>query len=97
MPVSIISRAEDKRLRQALLLCVLLSLSTLILYWPVQSFDFVNFDDDVYVTDNRQVHGGLSMENLTWAFTSFHAGNWHPLTWISHMADFEVSGCQLPA
>jgi len=90
MPVSIISRAEDKRLRQALLLCVLLSLSTLILYWPVQSFDFVNFDDDVYVTDNRQVHGGLSMENLTWAFTSFHAGNWHPLTWISHMADFEA-------
>ncbi len=64
----------------------------MILYWPVQSFDFVNFDDDVYVTDNRQVQDGLSMQGLKWSFTTFHAGNWHPLTWISHMADFEVYG-----
>ena len=92
MPVFSISRAEDRRLRQALLLCVLLSLTTLILYWPVQSFDFVNFDDDVFVNENRQIRDGLSGEGLTWAFTTFHTGNWQPITWISHMADVEAYG-----
>ena len=79
-----------KRLRQALLIALLLATVTLILYRPVQSFDFVNYDDRIYVTDNRHVHGGLSMEGLRWSFATFHAGNWHPLTWISHMADFET-------
>ena len=81
---------DEKRLRQSLLIGLLLAAVTLILYWPVQSFDFVNYDDRVYVTDNRQVHGGLSMEGLRWSFTTFHACNWHPLTWMSHMADFEA-------
>ena len=83
---------DEKRLRRTLLIGLLLAAATLILYWPVQSYDFVNFDDDVYVTDNRQVYGGLSMESLTWSFTTFHAGNWHPLTWISHMVDAEAYG-----
>ena len=83
---------DEKRLRRTLLIGLLLAVATLILYWPVQSYDFVNFDDDVYVTDNRQVYGGLSMESLTWSFTTFHAGNWHPLTWISHMVDAEAYG-----
>jgi protein O-mannosyl-transferase len=77
-------------MRQDLLIGLLLAAVTLTLYWPVQSFDFVNFDDRVYVADNQQVHGGLSMESLRWSFTTFHAGNWHPLTWISHMVDFEA-------
>jgi tetratricopeptide (TPR) repeat protein len=84
--------ADRKCLRLVLPISLLLAAITLSLYWPVQYFDFVNFDDDVYVTDNRQVLGGLSMENLTWSFTTFHAGNWHPLTWISHMADVEAYG-----
>ena len=86
------AKTDEKRLRRTLLIGLLLAVATLILYWPVQSYDFVNFDDDVYVTDNRQVYGGLSMESLTWSFTTFHAGNWHPLTWISHMVDAVAYG-----
>lgn len=73
-------------------LSVLLAVVTLALYWPVQSFDFVNYDDDVLVRDNRQIRDGLSKEGLLWAFTTFDYGNWHPLTWVSHMADVEVYG-----
>ena len=90
MLTSRIGITDEKRLRQTLLIGLFLVAVTLILYWPVQNFDFVNFDDGLYVTDNHQVQGGLSMEGLWWSFTTFHAGNWHPLTWISHMADFEA-------
>jgi Flp pilus assembly protein TadD len=92
MPISRTEITDEKRLRRTLLIGLLLAVVTLTLYWPVQSFDFVNFDDDIYVTDNRQVRGGLSTDGLQWAFTTFHAGNWHPLTWISHMADVEAYG-----
>jgi len=90
MLTSRITISDEKHLRLTLLIGLLLAAVTLTLYWPVQHFEFVNFDDGLYVTGNRHVQGGLSMEGLTWAFTSFHAGNWHPLTWISHMADFEA-------
>ena len=80
---------DEKCWRQALLIGLLLA-AVMSLYWPVLSFEFVNFDDRVYVTDNQKVHSGLSMEGLRWSFTTYHAGNWHPLTWIFHMADFEV-------
>lgn len=90
MLTSEIALTDEKCMRQALLIGLLLATATLVLYWPVQSFDFVNYDDRIYVTDNRQIHGGLSIDGFKWSFTTFHGGNWHPLTWISHMADFEV-------
>ena len=61
------------------------------MYWPVQNFDFV-YDDHLYVTDNRQVQDGLTLDGIQWSFTTFHAGNWHPLAWLSHMADFDMYG-----
>jgi len=54
--------------------------------------DFVAFDDPAYVTHNPQVLGGLDAAGIRWAFTAFHAGNWHPLTWLSHMLDVELFG-----
>jgi Flp pilus assembly protein TadD len=92
MQGSVRFRTDGNRLLQVLLLGLLLAVVTLTLYWPVQSFDFVNYDDDVYVTDNGQVKEGLSMEGLKKSFTTFHAGNWHPLTMISHTVDFAVYG-----
>jgi Flp pilus assembly protein TadD len=80
-------------LNQIVVVAFLLASMTLVLYWPVQSFDFV-YDDHLYVTDNRQVQEGLSLDGIKWSFTSFHAGNWHPLAWLSHMADFEMYGFQ---
>ena len=53
---------------------------------------FVAFDDDFYVTGNPLVLGGLTLEAVGHAFTTFHAGNWHPLTWLSHMTDVELFG-----
>jgi hypothetical protein len=62
------------------------------IYAPVGQFGFLNLDDDQYVTQNQWVRAGLTTEGVTWAFTAFHAANWHPLTWLSHMADVELFG-----
>jgi tetratricopeptide (TPR) repeat protein len=65
-------------------------LATVALYYPVSGHPFLNYDDDIYVLHNPQVPTGLSGETVKWAFTSFYASNWHPLTWLSHALD-----CQL--
>lgn len=75
-----------------LFLCLALFLLTLALYWPVHEFGFISYDDPVYVTKNPQVQGGLSWAGLVWAGTTAHGGNWHPLTWISHMVDRQCFG-----
>jgi Flp pilus assembly protein TadD len=62
---------------------------TLISYWSVQQFEFVNYDDDIYVTENIHVLSGITKETVIWAFTTFHASNWHPLTWLSLLFDYE--------
>lgn len=72
--------------------CLALALVTLATYWRVIHNGFVNFDDDVYVTDNPWVNQGLSLHGIIWAFTHFYAANWHPLTWISHMLDCQLFG-----
>ena len=61
-------------------------------YWRVYQFEFLNFDDDHYVLVNRAVHEGLTGENLVWAFTTRYFANWHPLTWLSYMLDYEIYG-----
>jgi Flp pilus assembly protein TadD len=60
-------------------------------YLPAFSNGFVNFDDDRYVTSNPMVRG-LSWEGVRWAFSTFYEGNWHPLTWLSHMLDGTLFG-----
>ncbi len=71
---------------------LLLLVATLSAYWQVLDNDFVIYDDDVYVTENIHVHNGVTFDSLTWAITSSHASNWHPLTWISHMIDYQLYG-----
>jgi hypothetical protein len=60
------------------------------LYYPVHRYPFVDYDDDTYVTDNWHIKYGFDREMLKWAFTSFYADNWHPLTWISHALDSQL-------
>ena len=74
------------------LLCLFLVLSTLFVYDQVQKFEFVNFDDTTYVVDNINIQKGFSMDSVAWAFTTVHAANWHPMTWLSHMADCQLFG-----
>ena len=74
------------------LIALLLALGTLVVFLPAGGFGFVNYDDPDYVTENIFVKNGLDGAGLWWAFTSFHASNWHPLTWISHMTDCALFG-----
>ncbi|MHC4397004.1 MAG: tetratricopeptide repeat protein, partial [Planctomycetota bacterium] len=74
------------------LVCVLLILSTLVVFRQVRSYDFVNYDDPEYVTENAHVQAGLTIESIKWAFTTNHFSNWHPLTWLSHMLDCRLFG-----
>jgi hypothetical protein len=73
------------------LICFALSLITLALYLPVLQHNFIEYDDQQYVTDNPIVLSGLSRRGFLWAF-GFHAGNWHPLAWLSHMLDCQIYG-----
>ncbi len=71
---------------------LLLALITLLAYLPVARDGFVVYDDNDYVTDNHVVQNGLTVTGIKWAFTTGHASNWHPLTWLSHMMDCELFG-----
>jgi len=74
------------------LIGLLLALITLLVYLPATRDGFVNYDDQDYVTENSTVQKGLTWTGIKWAFTTGHASNWHPLTWLSHMTDCELFG-----
>src|SRR5258708_105040 len=77
---------------QAWIWAVALVLVTITLYWPATRCDFVNLDDDLYVTLNVHVQNGLTLENVKWAFCNPVAANWHPGTVLSHMLDCQLFG-----
>ena len=79
--------------RRNLVICIaLLIAATLLTYWPALKNEFINYDDPDYVTANEVVKKGLTTEGFRWAFTTGHASNWHPITWLSHMADVSMFG-----
>ncbi|MBW1764803.1 MAG: glycosyltransferase family 39 protein, partial [Deltaproteobacteria bacterium] len=63
-----------------------------VLFWPVQNHEFIDYDVYDYIIDNSNVSSGITYKGIIRAFTSTHAGNWHPMTWLSHMADCELYG-----
>ncbi len=71
---------------------LLLVLATLLVYAQVGGHEFLYYDDNMYVTENPQVQEGMSWSGIAWAFTTMHAANWHPLTWLSHMLDVQLFG-----
>ncbi len=75
-----------------LLVIALLTVASLAVFIRVAHYPFVAYDDPLYVAENSHVREGISVEGLAWAFRSTDAANWHPLTWISHMADVELFG-----
>ncbi|HEY5975582.1 MAG TPA: tetratricopeptide repeat protein [Geobacteraceae bacterium] len=78
--------------RQQLALATLLAALTWLIFWPAGGHGFFLMDDWQYVVENRAVLTGLSGAGVRWAFTAFHAANWHPLTWLSHMVDVQLFG-----
>ena len=77
---------------RALWVSIALIAANLIIYAPVRHHDFVRWDDPQYVSENPYVGKGLSWSGLSWALTTGHAANWHPLTWLSHMLDVQLFG-----
>ena len=78
--------------RRELAVAAALVLAIAWTYRAVPGFDFIQFDDTVYVLENPIVLDGLSREGVARALTSFHTGNWIPLAWLSHMLDAELFG-----
>ena len=74
------------------LICFFLGVMILAVYWRLLSHDFINFDTALHVTENPHVQAGLTKNSIVWAFTSFHANFWIPLTWLSHMLDCQLFG-----
>ena len=80
-----------RRLAPDALLALLLALLTTAVFLPALGGQFV-WDDNQYVSENRFIRGGLSLRTAVWAFTTFYASNWHPLTWLSHALDVSLFG-----
>jgi len=79
-------------LLQTLAICGLLLLAVGLVFGPTVGHDFINLDDDVCVYENPWITHGLTADGVRWAFTSRLVGNWDPLTWISHMLDWQLYG-----
>jgi tetratricopeptide (TPR) repeat protein len=73
-------------------ICLALGLITLGVFAPSLTHDFLAYDDQVYVTENPHVQAGLTWQGVEWAFSSYTASNWHPVTWLSHMLDCQLYG-----
>jgi tetratricopeptide (TPR) repeat protein len=75
------------------LICLTLTLVTLAVFYQVHSFEFLNYDDQIYISENPNIHNGITLKAVKWAFTA--ASNiyfWHPLTWLSHILDWQLYG-----
>src|ERR1700730_3632698 len=69
-----------------------LAVITFGIYAQVIGHQFIALDDPTYIQENPMVNRGVTLAGLAWAFTTFHAANWHPLTWIAHMIDSQLFG-----
>ena len=78
--------------RLTILAYILLAIATAVVYSPVRRADFVNYDDENYVTQNAHVQAGLSWNTFTWGWRSTEWDNWQPLTWLSHALDCQLYG-----
>ena len=65
---------------------------TAALYWNVQHFQFVGLDDHVYVWNNPYVINGITWDGIKYVFTNSVFSTYHPLTWLSLMADSSLFG-----
>lgn len=79
-------------MRKAMFAIVLLASAVIGIYGQVATFDFLNWDDPTYVTENYDVLGGLTWDAARWAIMSTSYSNWHPLAWLSHQAAWSAFG-----
>ena len=82
---------ENDRTKIALI-CAVLAITIIAIYAQTLRYDYVAYDDDVFVTDNATVKAGLTAPGISWAFTTSFAANWQPLTWLSYELDNQIFG-----
>ena len=78
--------------KQKLIVYIFLTLAIFAVLGQVNKFDFINLDDDVYVTENNHIQSGITTDGLRWAFSTTYAEFWHPVTWLSLMFDYQLYG-----
>jgi tetratricopeptide (TPR) repeat protein len=78
--------------RIVLLISAALVIATFVAYEPIRHNGFVDFDDATYITRNPNIKNGITLHSITWALTKLYAVNWHPLTWLSHILDYQLFG-----
>jgi Tfp pilus assembly protein PilF len=83
---------DPSRRRLFIALCILVFLLVFAVFYPITGNNFINYDDNDYVTENIHVQAGLTWHEAAWAFANTDAANWHPLTWLSHMFDCQLYG-----
>src|SRR5208283_2124199 len=75
-----------------LIVYIALTIVTLAVFWQVNLYDFINFDDQVYVTQNSHIQSGISLDSFRWALSTKYFDLWHPLVWMSFMLDYKLVG-----
>jgi len=80
------------RHRSDIFIILFLVVITLVVYGQIAKHEFINYDDNRYVTENPQVQAGWTAKSLIWALTTTTHGHWHPMTWLSHMTDCQFFG-----
>ena len=78
--------------KQKLIVYIILTLITLAVFWQVNQYDFITFDDPVYISQNSHIRSGITPDGLRWAFSTRYYGLWHPLIWLSFMFDYQLHG-----
>jgi tetratricopeptide (TPR) repeat protein len=78
--------------RQKLILCLLLAATTIVVYSPILTAPFLNYDDALHVTENLHTRAGLTWDTVKWAFRTNETSDWHPITWLSHALDCQLFG-----
>src|SRR4030042_2405213 len=76
---------------KAIIICAIVGL-TIFFYWNIKDHQFLNFDDNLYVSSNHYVKNGFSLENVKWAFTFNDGSYWHPLSWLYALLDCQLFG-----
>ena len=78
--------------RQKLIVYIVLAFITLVVYWQVNQYDFINLDDNMYVTSNIHIQSVRTLEGILWSFSTKYFGLWNPLVWLSFIFDYQIHG-----
>jgi tetratricopeptide (TPR) repeat protein len=84
--------AEKSDTKRSILICLILVLATAAVYYQATGFSFVNYDDPEYIYQNPYIKNGITPAAIKWAFTTGYACFWHPITWLSHILDWQLFG-----